>query len=377
MVRSWIELLLIAALVVAAPTIAWAESADDRAQAEAHHERGLELYRANDFAGAAREFEAAQALAPAASNLFNLARCYERTGDLVRAIDALERYLAEELPADRRERGEAELARLRALLEPSIPRQQSTAVSIAVVSEPSGAELYVDGRPQGAEVATPATLHLAPGEHMIEARLAGHQPESQEITVEAGRTQVVQFQLTPQAEEGGEETSAPSRVAWTGAIQIDAGAGFTLMDDPIGTTALVGLGLAAGLRFGTPHQSRGFEARPVRLELIVGFDASLGAETLLEASGGGRLSIALGHLPIRVEGELSLALSVALVEVGGEREAELGLGLIPGISAVFQVLSWLEIALRPLRLELLGLAGEFPGGFDVRWSVDAQVRFRM
>lgn len=55
---------------------------------------GIEMYLRGDFAGAAREFKVAQALAPDSAKLaYNLARSLERAGDVPGAVAAYHRYL--------------------------------------------------------------------------------------------------------------------------------------------------------------------------------------------------------------------------------------------------------------------------------------------
>lgn len=55
---------------------------------------GIEMYLRGDFAGAAREFKVAQAVAPDSPKLaYNLARSLERAGDVPGAVAAYRRYL--------------------------------------------------------------------------------------------------------------------------------------------------------------------------------------------------------------------------------------------------------------------------------------------
>jgi hypothetical protein len=56
--------------------------------------------------------------------------------------------------------------------------------SVALLSEPSGAEIYVDGQLTGS---TPSTLELPAGNHQISIRLAGYQDWVRDVQVLAGR----------------------------------------------------------------------------------------------------------------------------------------------------------------------------------------------
>ncbi len=375
-IELWARLAILLVAIVCGSAIAAAQGADPSAEAAREHDRGLVLYRSGDFSGAAQAFEAAQALAPAPSNLFNLSRCYERTGDIARAVATLEQYVASDVPEERLARGRAELERLRAAGAVSAGAADAEEiVEIALVSDPPGAAVFVDGRPLEG-VVTSATLRLEPGVHMIEVRLEGHESVRQEVIAEAGRSQVVQLTLIPGEPSGHELLMADApRLAWTGAVQVNAGAAFPLAGaDALGVAALLGLELSAGLRLGRPQLLRGRPWRPVRLELILGVVGEVGGSfPLLEATGGGRLSVALGALPIRVEGELSLGFTL----VAEESVPVFGFALIPGFSVVYQALHWLEIALRPARLELLWLGDAISPELEVRWGLDVLVRFRI
>jgi len=104
---------------------------------------------------------------------------------------------------------------------------------------------------------------------------------------------------------------------------------------------------------------------------------------LVEALFTGRLSVALGDLPVRLEGEVAIGLGY--VDLRGAAWPCYNLVVIPAVAVSWQPLPWLEVALRPVRLELLGLAGTYPPlnsnhvpteNFALRLSLDAVVRFR-
>src|SRR5262249_42125540 len=62
-------------------------------QARTDFERGAALYRAGSYREALAAFEEAQARSPAPQNLFNIARCHERLGEFVDAVEAYRAYL--------------------------------------------------------------------------------------------------------------------------------------------------------------------------------------------------------------------------------------------------------------------------------------------
>lgn len=71
---------------------------------------------------------------------------------------------------------------------------------ITIVTEPVGAQVFVDNRARG-----PAPLvldDLTMGPHRVSARLAGHLPAERDVVVQAGQDQKIDLVLTPEAGEG-------------------------------------------------------------------------------------------------------------------------------------------------------------------------------
>jgi hypothetical protein len=88
--------------------------ADDRAEARAHYQAGMKLYTGGDYQGAIREFSAAQQLAPADLNNYNLALCYDKLGDADPAIQYYRAFLDKQPGSDKRAEIEASISRLEA-----------------------------------------------------------------------------------------------------------------------------------------------------------------------------------------------------------------------------------------------------------------------
>lgn len=70
--------------------------------------------------------------------------------------------------------------------------------ALLVVSEPPGASIMVDGQAIPGE--TPMTQPLPPGSHHVTVALAGHEPQTQEVVVQAGRVAQLSLQLVPSAD---------------------------------------------------------------------------------------------------------------------------------------------------------------------------------
>ena len=86
--------------------------ADDRAEARTHYQAGVKFYAGGDYRSAIREFSAAQQLAPADLNNYNLALCYDKLGDPEPAIQYYRAYLDKVPNTDTRTEIDASVARL-------------------------------------------------------------------------------------------------------------------------------------------------------------------------------------------------------------------------------------------------------------------------
>jgi hypothetical protein len=101
-------LILGLALVFATSTA----SADPRSDARTHYQSGVKLYGGGDYKAAIREFAAAQQLAPADLNNYNLALCYDKLGDPDPAIQYYRAYLEKVPGTDKKAEIEASISRL-------------------------------------------------------------------------------------------------------------------------------------------------------------------------------------------------------------------------------------------------------------------------
>jgi hypothetical protein len=88
--------------------------ADDRAEARTHYQAGVKFYAGGDYHSAIREFAAAQQLAPADLNNYNLALCYDKLGDAEPAIQYYRAFLDKQPNTDKRAEIEASISRLEA-----------------------------------------------------------------------------------------------------------------------------------------------------------------------------------------------------------------------------------------------------------------------
>ncbi len=133
------------------------------------------------FQEACQKFEESLTIASSPGTLLNLGNCYEQPGDLLRALAAFQRALAEapkEADPDRRQAWtDAAKERLEAVSE-RVPQ-------LTVFPSPTpGVQVRVDGQPLQ-DLGVP--LRLNPGRHRIDASAAQKQPFVQEVTLAASQ----------------------------------------------------------------------------------------------------------------------------------------------------------------------------------------------
>ena len=134
------------------PLTAHAQTAEDKAAAEALFDEGRTLMEKGDVAGACRKFEESDRLDTAPGTLLNLAGCYERLGKVASAWATYRR--AAPLARERGQTEREKFARTRATeLEPRLPRLR---ILVPDQSKVEGLTIARDGkdlRPPGPPLA--------------------------------------------------------------------------------------------------------------------------------------------------------------------------------------------------------------------------------
>ncbi len=153
-------------------------------EAAKHFERGQEQYSKGEFKEAIKAYQAANAVAPHPTALFNIARCHVNLGDHAQALKYFK--LALHITSDPQNRAD---------IEQRIKRLQSRPVKVFVSSKPTGATVTVDGAAKPARGVTPLVLNLEPGEHVLLVRKEGHKLSARRVKVEVGKEQAVEVSL--------------------------------------------------------------------------------------------------------------------------------------------------------------------------------------
>jgi hypothetical protein len=318
--------------------------------------------RRSDPAKAAREFESANELCPDPWYLGILAVCYEKSGRVIDAIAAIDGYL-EDYDAGQRTQAVAARQRLTAML-----------AKVDVVTQPPGARVDAKGMGRKTVATTPATLTLDPGEHVLDVELDGHAPYQRTIVLRPGDDLHLDIALREEASSsdwrGARGDSRSGRFSLTGAVGATFDLAVPFDSDVLKTAPGVGGELSGGVSLGR-----------LRLELalsVMGFPDSAGY--ILEFSGGPRVGIRLGSIPLWLELEVLIGWSFmnvtseqAVVPAGRHS----GVVAAPALAIVYRAIAWLEVFFRPARIEVFDIGDGGSDGALLRWGFDVGVRFRL
>ena len=163
-----------------------AQAEDAKEKASVHFEKGVSLFKNEDYKAALVEFEAAYEAQPHFAVRYNVAICLyklKRYGD---AADQIQRYLSEggdKIPSDKKKEIEEIYAELESLVG-----------SLTVLSNVAGAQVLVDGKPRD-RIPMLFPLKLDVGEYEIEIRAEGYEPHVEDIKLPGGEDAVIDVEL--------------------------------------------------------------------------------------------------------------------------------------------------------------------------------------
>jgi hypothetical protein len=177
-VRYPILQLLICGLLLTLGAPAHAQSAADKAAAEALFDRGLALMRDGKYQEACERLEQSQSIDPGIGTMLYLAECYEKTGKTASAWALFREASSLAQAAGQSERAEAGKRRA-AALEKGLSR---LTLQVPANSKVPGLEIQDNGRPVHPSVWGYA-VPVDPGSHHIEAKAPGHLTWSKDLNV--------------------------------------------------------------------------------------------------------------------------------------------------------------------------------------------------
>jgi hypothetical protein len=244
--RSWVALCVSAGLLAGAPR-AWGQEEgggsveapqDKRAQAKVIFKEGQALFEKGQFAESAATFERAFALDPHPAILYNIARAYEESGNLIRALHRFREGLRRSPSATVQAEIELKIKDLETFLgaqgvDTTDPREEDWAPVglMSLLCDPPGAEVLVDGLSVGR--APLKEVKVAQGEHTLRIQSRGFRPQERQVKVVGGKSYLFKPRLEPGADDEAAVKFQP------GVIDVTAprrGLLIFVDGEPVGTT---------------------------------------------------------------------------------------------------------------------------------------------
>ncbi|WP_437599850.1 kelch repeat-containing protein [Sorangium sp. So ce590] len=176
------------------PDVAEPPPAEDPvAEARAHFERGLDLYRQGAWEAALAEFLASRQHYPTWSATSSAALCLQqlrRYDEALALFEILLRDFSQRLPADTRNAAQQAVVRLRGLVG-----------TVDVADAEIGASILVDGQHRG-DYPLPAPLRIGAGSHVVRVYKEGFEPFETRVDVAGGQVVRILSRLQKLVESG-------------------------------------------------------------------------------------------------------------------------------------------------------------------------------
>lgn len=207
--RRPLGLLAFVSALTGAPSL-FAQTDDQRASARALATEGASAFNEGRFKDAADLFSKAESLVHAPPHLLFLARSYVKLGQLVRAQEAYNRIVREQLPSNAPPQFHNAQKAAQEEIGSVEPRIGRLTIQVKGAEDAKDLNVTVDGKPILA-VMVGVPQPIDPGEHRIEATAAGKRAQPQTVTLKDGERSAVTLQL--QADTGAAAAVAPAAVA--------------------------------------------------------------------------------------------------------------------------------------------------------------------
>jgi len=164
------------ALTLTQTPMAWAQpkppTKGELAAAKKHYGEGDKKFKAGDYAGAEAEFKLANDVKSTPQAERYIGMCEDQQGHFVAAVDWYDRFLAH-VPDKMAAQGD-EIRKREGVIK-ALPGK------VHVASNPPGANVTVDGKPESAP--TPMDVELPPGSHTIKLTEPGRLPTEKTVDV--------------------------------------------------------------------------------------------------------------------------------------------------------------------------------------------------
>jgi tetratricopeptide (TPR) repeat protein len=179
------------AMVFAVALAAGTALAGSIEEADGYFNQGQAAFDKGDYQGALDLFTKAYSTYPNAKYVFKIASCYEKLGNLPRALDAYEMFTQYDPTPEVLQRVEEETKRLKDKLAEEY-------AEVYVFTSPEGAQIIVDEISKQNVYVTPTRRWLKEGEHSIFFKKDGCLPREMKVTVKRGEHLFIYAGLKPE-----------------------------------------------------------------------------------------------------------------------------------------------------------------------------------
>lgn len=168
--------------------------------AKGHFEAAKSYYNQGKYDKALEEFEESYRLMPLPEIIYNIAQCYERLGQIDRALEKYKKYIDEKPDAQDIQAVKEKIAGLKEKLD-------KTGISLSISED--GAKIFVDGYEVGVSPIE-GFIKVYPGNHELKIEKEGFKSFTMKFSIAAGSIQSASVTLTP--EESGKEIKYEGKV---------------------------------------------------------------------------------------------------------------------------------------------------------------------
>ncbi len=264
--KFFVALMVAAALWGATTTPARAES--QKAKAKALFLRGVDAFRAQNYAVALVLFQKSYRLHEASVVLYNMAMCHRALFQYTQSIDVFKKYIAK--------KGAKLRSSEKRKIEKFIREMEAKLARIVLAVEPAGARILLDGRFVGTSpLKNP--INADPGAHVLEVTKDGYRSERRQLQLLDGQQTSVALIL--KREGSGMGTLVLSSPAKGAVAVVDRGAPVSLpLTLPLAAGAHSVTVTAPGHKpkaFVVVIQPHAVEKQQVILEMIAGSSGSV------------------------------------------------------------------------------------------------------
>lgn len=180
--------MVLTGLVVAGAMLLACPARADKAEAEKRFEKGVFLFKNDDFEGALVEFRAAYEAEPHFAVLYNVSICLFRMHDYPASVKEMKAYLEEGgdgIPLEKRDEIEGYLRELEDLVG-----------MLEIDCAPEGAKVHVDGE-HAATCPVQEPVYLSVGEHEIEVTAPMYVSRTEGLELPGGSAKRIEMTLDP------------------------------------------------------------------------------------------------------------------------------------------------------------------------------------